>query len=128
MDRTRVQQKKKPVALHLMKTLRNHQEELLKGDVIEEPLSSEDATGWVSNMVIESKKWDPSKIRLMLDTQMMDDFIFQTHFPIPTSEKLQHEFGGSDKFLVLDLNHAFHQMELDQVSQRVFVFTAPFGL
>ena len=59
---------------------------------------------------------------------MMGNFILQTHFPIPTSEQLRHEFGGSDGFLVLDLNHAFHQMELDQECQKLFVFTTPFGL
>ena len=51
-----------------------HLNELLEG-IIEGPVPSEDATGWVSNMVIESKKWDPSKIRLTLDTRMMGDFI-----------------------------------------------------
>ena len=79
-------------------------------------------------MVIESKKWDPSKIRLTLDTRMMGDFILQTHFPILTSEQLHHEFAGSDRFSVLDMNHAPHQIELDQESQKLFVFTTPFGL
>ena len=64
-----------------------HLNELLKGDVIERPLPSEDATGWVSNMVIENKKWDTSKIRLTLDTWMMGDFILWTHFHIPTYEQ-----------------------------------------
>ena len=88
-NRTLVQQKLKPVLLHLMEPIRMHLNKLLKGDVIERPLPSEDATGWVSNMVIESKKWDPSKIRLTLDTLMMDDFILQTHFPIQTSEQFE---------------------------------------
>ena len=73
--RTPVQQKLRPVALHLMEQLRMHLNKLLKGDVIERPLPSEDASGWASIMVIESKKWDPSNIRLTLDTRMMGDFI-----------------------------------------------------
>ena len=54
-----------------MEPLRMHLNKLLKGDVIEGPLPSEDDTDWVSNMVIESKKWDPSKIRLkMMDSDV----------------------------------------------------------
>ena len=67
-DKTPVQQKLRPVALHLIKPLRMHLKEFLDADVIEGPLPLEDATGWVSNMVIESKNLDPSKIRLTLDT------------------------------------------------------------
>ena len=77
-------QRLRPVALHLMEPLKAHLDELVKGDVIDGPLGSEFATGWVSNMVIEAKKWDPTRIRLTLDTRLMGDSIKQTHFPIPT--------------------------------------------
>ena len=70
-NKTPVAQKLRPVALHLMEPLRKHLEELVAGDVIEGPLDSEFAVGWVSNMSIEAKKWDPSRIRLTLDTRMM---------------------------------------------------------
>ena len=126
--RSPVAQKLRPVALHLMEPLKKHLDELVEGGVIEGPLGSEYATGWVSNMVIVAKKWDPSKIRVTLDTRLMADSIMQTHFPIPTPEQLRHEFRGSDRFTMLDLNHAFHQMELDEESSKMFVFTTPFGL
>ena len=58
-----------------MEPLKRHLEELVEGDVIEGPLGSEFAAGWVSNMVIESKKWDPLKIKIMLNTRMMGDLI-----------------------------------------------------
>ena len=47
-------QKLWPVAFHLMEPLRLHLNELLVVDVIDGPLSSEDAVGWVSNVVIVS--------------------------------------------------------------------------
>ena len=53
--RSPVAQKLRPVALHLMEPLRKHLDELVQGGVIEGPLGSEYATGWVSNMVIEAK-------------------------------------------------------------------------
>ena len=65
---------------------------------------------------------------MTLDTQQMNDIIKQTHYPIPTAEELRHHFLGSDRFSVLNMNHAFHQMELDKESQQLFVFNNPFGL
>ena len=89
-----VAQKQRPVARHYLEPLKQHLQELLESDVIEGPLGSEHATGWVSNMVIMGKAWDTSKMRMNLDTRLMADNVKQTHFPIPTSEQLRHEFQG----------------------------------
>ena len=86
-------QKLWPVAFHLMEPLRLHLDELLVADFIESPLSSKDAVGWVSNILIISKKWDPTKIRLKLDTRQMNEIMKQTHYPIPTAEELRHQFS-----------------------------------
>ena len=64
-------QKLRPVALYLLQLLRQHLQELVLEGVIEGPLPSDHAVGWVSNMVIESKCWDPSNIALTLDTRHM---------------------------------------------------------
>ena len=118
-----------------MEPLKKHLAELLAEDVIEGPLGSEHATGWVSNVVITAKKYDPdggkearSKIRMNLDTRLMEDVVLTAHFPIPTAEQLRHQFEGSDRYSVIDLNHAFHQFEIDEESRALFVFTTPFGL
>ena len=60
--------------------------------------------------------------------RMKGDFIKQTHFPRSTLEQLRHKFSGSDHFSTLDLNHTFHQMEIDEQSSRLFVFTTLYGL
>ena len=126
--RTPVAQKQRPIARHYLEPLRKHLDELLAADVIEGPLGSEHANGWVSNIVITAKGWDKSRIRMNLDTRLMADNVRQAHFPIPTSEQLRHEFQGSDRFTSLDLNHAFHQLPIDDESRKLFVFTTPFGL
>ena len=77
-------QKLHSVACHLVEPLRRYLNEQFAANVIEDPLSSEDAVGWVSNVVIVSKKWDPTKIHLTLDTRQMNEIIKQTHYPIPT--------------------------------------------
>ena len=74
------------------------------------PLKSEDATGWVSNPVITAKKWDDQAIRVNLDLRNMEKAVKPTHFPMPTAEDLRHRFKGSDRFSVVDCNHAFHQL------------------
>ena len=57
-------------------------DELLAGDVIEGPLGSEHANGWVSNIVITAKGWDKSRIRMKLDTRLMADNVKHTfRFP-----------------------------------------------
>merc|ERR1711942_628793 len=96
-----VQGRKSVRALELMPQLltrRDGKMGLLQGDVIEGPLGSEHATGWVSNVVITGKAWDKDRIRMNLDTRLMADNVKQTHFPIPTCEQLRHEFQGSDRF------------------------------
>ena len=41
---------------------------------------------------------------------------------------MRHEFKVLNRFSALDLNHAFHQLEIDEESRKLFVFTPPFGL
>ena len=129
-------QKARPVAHQYMEPLRKHLDELLKEGVIEGPLDSVDATDWVSNIVITAKKYDTeegaeekkSNIRMNIDTKYMNDMVKSVHFPIPTSDSLRHRMRGSDRFTQIDMNHSFHQFPLDKPSQKLFVFTTPFGL
>ena len=58
----------------------------------------------------------------------MKDVVKTSHFPIPTPQELRHNFAGSDRYSVIDLNHAFHQFKMDQESQELFVFYTPWGL
>ena len=123
-----IQQKQRKVALHFIPRLKKHLEELEAAGVVSGPLKSEDATGWVSNPVITAKKWDEQAIRVNLDLRNMEKAVRPTHFPMPTSEDLRHRFKGSDRFSLIDLNHAFHQFPLDEESRNLFVFYTPWGL
>jgi hypothetical protein len=123
-----VQQKQRKVALHFIPRLKKHLAELQGAGVVSGPLKSEDATGWVSNPVITAKKWDDQAIRVNLDLRNMEKAVKPTHFPMPTAEDLRHRFKGSDRFSVVDCNHAFHQFPLDDESKNLFVFYTPWGL
>ena len=91
-------------------------------------LKSESAGGWNHNVVITQKSWTSKKIRVNLDTRPMKEAVKTTHFPIPTPQELRHNFAGSDRYSVVDLNHAFHQFALDEESKELFVFYTPWGL
>ena len=124
-----VAQRQRTIPLHYLKPLKEHIELLLKEEVIEGPLGSEEASqGWVHNVVITLKGWDDTKIRMNLDTRPMAEAVQTVHFPIPTSEQLRHQFAGSDKFSVCDLNHAFHQFPISEESRNLYKFTTPYGL
>ena len=57
-----------------------------------------------------------------LDTQPMKQAIKPSHFHIPTPQELRHDFRGSYRFSVVDLNHAFHQFPMAEESANLFVF------
>ena len=122
------QQKRRPIAIHYVDRFKAHLMELQEAGVVTGPLESEDARGWISNPVITGKKWDTTKIRVNLDTTHMNDAVKTSHFPIPTVKELRHNFKGSERFSVLDLNHAFHQFEMDASSKKLFAFYTPWGL
>ena len=63
-----------------------------------------------------------------LDTRPMKKAVRTSHFHIPTPQELRHEFLGSDRFSVVDFNHAFHQFPMDDESKDLFVFHTPWGL
>ena len=54
--------------------------------------------------------------------------IEQSHYHIPTPQELRHEFQGSDRFSVVDFNHAFHKFAMDEESRNLFAFHTPWGL
>ena len=124
-DVTSVQQKKRPIAFQYKQRFKEHIEELQKEGVVSEPLDTKSAKGWISNVVITHKNWDDKKIRVNLDTRPMAAAVKTSHYPIPTPQELRHNFRGSDRFSIVDLNHAFHQFELDEQSKDLFVFYGP---
>ena len=123
-----VQQKRRAIAIHYLDKFKEHLEELHRAGVVSGPLTSESARGWIHNVVISQKSWTDKKIRVNLDTRPMKNAVKTSHFPIPTPQELRHNFAGSDRFSVIDLNHAFHQFKMDQESQELFVFYTPWGL
>ena len=123
------------IPLHYVQPLNDHLEELLKEDVIEGPINQEEQGTWISNLVITDKKWDKARgpeervqIRANLDLRELNEYVYQTHTPIPTVEELRHELRDSDTFTTLDMTHSFHQFVLEEKDRKLFTFRAPRGL
>ena len=109
-----VTQKQRPVPIHLLQPLQDKLDAFVKEGVIDGPLGPEHATGWVHNVVLSGKRWDPNQIRLNLDMRPMNGAVVKNQFSIPTPEQLRHNFRGSDWFLVMDMNDSCHQFPLDE--------------
>ena len=124
------------IPLHYVEPLKDHLKELLEEDVIEGPLLEEEEGTWISNLVITDKKWDSAEkkkgervqIRANLDCRELNEWVYQTHEPIPTAEELRHKLKGSNRFSTLDMVHSFHQFELEEKARKLFTFRAPDGL
>ena len=115
--RLKLIQQKKNIALHLVHRLMKHLRELKKEGVISRPLGPEEARGKTRNPVITGKKWDKEKIRVNWAIRTMKDAMKTSKFSIPTAPELWHTFKGSDQYLVLYINHVFHQFSMTQASK-----------
>ena len=98
-------------------------EELLQLDVIE-PVSG--PTSWVNPLVTVVKP--NNDIRLCLDMRKANTAIRREKHPVPTVEESLSEISGAKVFCKLDLNNAFHQIELHPDSRDMTTFAGPNSL
>ncbi|RXN08425.1 retrotransposon-like family member retr-1 [Labeo rohita] len=81
-------------------------------------------TDWVNSMVTVLK---PEKLRICIDPQDLNKAIKREHYPLRTIEEIVAEMPNAKVFLVLDANHGFWQVQLDEVSSKLCTFNTPFG-
>ena len=93
-----VTQKLRSVPANLMSKLKENLDKFVDEGVIEGPLSPEHGKGWLHNLVITTKKWDPTKIRVTLDTRGLNKVLEKG----PVSQDTQNDLR-----MVLKLFEAF---------------------
>ena len=97
--------------------------ELEKLDVIEKVTGP---TRWLSPLVAVEK---PNRdVRICIDMRQPNQAIIRERHPVPTVEETIQEMSGGKVFSKLDLNMAYHQVELYPDSREITTFAGPDGL
>ena len=105
------------------KPISRHLKELRAADIIE-PVTG--ATPWVSPVVPVVKK--NGDMRLCVDMRRANEAVLRENFPIPTFDELVAEMRDCEYFSRLDLQSAYHQIELTPRSRAITTFTTPDGI
>ena len=104
-------------------------EELVALDVIEKVTSP---SRWVNPLVAVSKKPEDGNqkgdIRICVDMRRANEAIIRERHPVPTVEETVQEMHGGKYFSKLDLNMAYHQIELHKDSREITTFAGPDSL
>ena len=99
-------------------------EKLTGDDVIEKV---EGPTSWVSPVVITPRR-TANENRLNVDMREANKAIPRIHIIMPTLEDITHELNGATVFSHLDMNHGYHQLELQEKSRDINTFSTHVGL
>ena len=92
-------------------------------DIIEE---AEGPTPWVSPVVVTQRK--SGAIRLCVDMRLASKVIKRERYPMPTLDDLVTDLNGASVFSRVDLNDAYHQVELDPESRHLTTSSTHMGL
>ena len=83
-------------------------------------------TSWINPLVVVEKP--NGDIRICLDMRQANRAILREKHPVPTVEETLQEISEAKVFSKLDLNMAFHQVELHADSRDITTFAAPDAL
>ena len=102
---------------HLRKELEKEIQRQSEEDIIKEAAGP---TPWVSPIVVTQRK--SGAIRLLVDMWLANKIIKREWYPMPTFDDLVTDLNGASVFLCVDLNDAYHQVELDPESRHLTNF------
>ncbi|RUS85862.1 hypothetical protein EGW08_006346 [Elysia chlorotica] len=111
------------IPYHIRKDVEKELRRLEDQDIIE-PVTG--PTPWVSPIVVVPKK--SGGVRLCVDMREANKAIKRERHPMPTIEDMINELNGSTVFSRIDLQQAFHQLELDEESRFITTFSTHVGL
>lgn len=118
-----VQQRYRRVPVPLEEATDRKIQELLARDIIEKATG---ATGWVSPMVVIPKQ--NGDVRITIDMREANKAVMRENHPMPTFEEMLPHIGRGKIFSKLDVEQAFHQMELHVDSRNITTFITKSGL
>lgn len=119
-----VQQTQCHIPIPLRERTEQEIKRLLKQDIIEEaPRDSP----WISRLVVRPKVGDASAVRLCVDMRDANKAVIPQHYPLPTFDSIIPHLNNCKWFSKIDLNKAFHQVELAEESRAITTFAAHDG-
>ena len=117
-----VQHAPRRVPVALRERLQETLDDLVQQDILA-PVT--EPTPWVNSMVVVPKK--DGKLRICLDPKDLNLAIQREHYPLPTIEEIATRLHGAKLFSVLDVQHGFWHVPLDEPSSFLTTFNTPFG-
>lgn len=82
---------------------------------------------WASPIV--AVKQASGKLRLCVDYKVtVNPHLISDSYPLPTPDEVLATAAGSKLYTRLDLERAYHQIELDEASKQLTVMSTPFGM
>ena len=100
--------------------------EKLQAQGLIEKVPADQPTDWISPIVAVPKPNDT--VRLCVDMRVANTAIKRVRYLIPTVEDISLDLNGAKYFSKLDLNEAYHQLELDPESRGITTFSTHVGL
>lgn len=119
-----IQQTQSRIPIPLQPKVEREIEKLLQQDIIERaPRDSP----WISRLVVRPKTGNANEIRLCVDMRDANKAIVPQHHPLPTFDDIIPHLHNCKFFSKIDLNKAFHQIELAEESRAITTFAAHNG-
>jgi hypothetical protein len=103
------QQPYRRVPYYLAKPIENKINKLIANDIIEQVNRPSE---WVSALVAVPKEKKPGEVRLTIDSRLANKAVTRIKYVTPTTEEIAYDLNGATVFSKIDLNKAFHQIEL----------------
>lgn len=117
-----VQHSQSRIPIPLQAKVERELKRLLKEDIIERaPRDSP----WISRLVVRPKAGN--EVRLCVDMRDANKAIIPQHHPLPTFDDIIPHLHNCTVFSKIDLNKAFHQIELSENSRAITTFVAHDG-
>ncbi|XP_030750619.1 uncharacterized protein K02A2.6-like [Sitophilus oryzae] len=118
-----VQQPLRRVPIAIEPLVQRKLEEALQRDIIE-PV--EGHSPWISPIVITFKA--DGDIRICIDMRRANQAILRENYPLPTFDTIMTKLAKANYFSRLDLEWAYHQIELDPESRPITTFITHRGM
>lgn len=117
-----VQQPYRRIPAPLEKAVDEKISKMLQQDIIEEVKVSK----WISALVITPKP--NNDVQVCVDMRRVNEAVAREHHPLPTIDNFLPQLADATYFSKLDIEQAFHQVEISENSREITTFITKRGL